>query len=92
MNGEKSIPPRNGIARRIGARIGSLTPMTKSPRPNGRRAFGIHERMTRTKIASVSAPASTLMNASTKTIKRHVVHTGRYTSSLYRDGVGPVCP
>ena len=42
MNGEKSMPPKNGIARRIGDRIGSLTPKTKSPRPSGRRAFGIH--------------------------------------------------
>jgi hypothetical protein len=48
--------------------------------------------MTRTKIASVSAPANTLMNASTNTIKTHVAHTSRYTSSRYRDGVGPVCP
>ena len=92
MNGEKSIPPKKGIARRIGDRIGSLTPKTKSPRPSGKRALGIHERITRTKIARVSAPASTLMNASAKTIKRQLVHTAGYTSSRYRDGVGPVCP
>src|SRR5712691_264310 len=76
MNGEKSIPPGSGIVRRIGARMGSLTFHTNSPRPKGSRAPGIHERITRTKIASVSAPASTLMNASRNTISRQVTHTG----------------
>ena len=74
MNGEKSMPPMNGSARRIGARIGSVTLHAKSPRPQGS-FIGTHESSTRAKIASVSACASTLMNASIKMMRKAMAYS-----------------
>src|SRR5439155_15315460 len=58
MNGEKSMPPKNGMARRIGPRIGSLTFQTKSPRRNGNFSFGAQGRPTGRKMPTDSAPQS----------------------------------
>ena len=69
MKGEKSMPPMNGNALRIGASISSVTLNTNSPNPHGSFA-GIHESSTRAKIATVSAWARTLMNASMNRMRK----------------------